>query len=268
MLFPLADCCQLLSIDLKTFHRWLRHAHLPLHAHPTDARLKCLTLVELQHLAAVHARPLSLSAVPSLRSARAREAVWVGETKAVPSPHPLPAAGGPQTDLIAQLASLEAQIVVLQEQLAQLTALLTPPSPSEQTSTLSERTPALFTAEARSEPGPQPHRAESRRPPLLPLIEYGAEGRYVVICPLQGELLLVPDSEAWFSWLASLSSFRFVGQSGRFSACRGFSHGPKRTWHAYRIIHQHTHKHYLGVTEHLTLARMEQVAALLCADGE
>lgn len=253
-LFPLADCCHLLSIDLKTLHRWLRHAHLPLHAHPRDGRLKCLTLAQLQHLAALHARPLPSSVSASSPPLPAASPVHTEHAGGIVSP---------QMDLIEHLASLEAQIALLREQLAQLTSQLTLSSPSEQTSSLPERTTELFSAEARSEPGPLPHLAESRRPPLLPLIEYGAEGRYVIICPLQGELLLVPDSPAWFSWLASLSSFRFVGQSGRFSACRGFHHGPKRSWHAYRIIHQRTHKSYLGVTEHLTLARMEQVAAIL-----
>jgi hypothetical protein len=65
----------------------------------------------------------------------------------------------------------------------------------------------------------------------------------VLICLLEGELLIDPDSPEWLSWLASLSSFRFVGQVGRFSATRVSDRGLKRTWYAYRTIHQHDYKH-------------------------
>jgi len=64
-----------------------------------------------------------------------------------------------------------------------------------------------------------PHPAEARaRSRVLPLIEYGACGTYVIICPQEGELSLVPDTPEWFVWLASLSSFRFTGKYGRFTA--------------------------------------------------
>ena len=41
---PQMECCTMLGIDPKTLRNWLRHAHLHFVAHPTDARLKCLTL--------------------------------------------------------------------------------------------------------------------------------------------------------------------------------------------------------------------------------
>jgi hypothetical protein len=95
------------------------------------------------------------------------------------------------------------------------------------------------------------------------VIEYGAEGFYVIISPQEGELQLTPDSPEWFAWLASLASFRFVGKQGRVSVYRGYDHGPTRSWYAYRSIHQRNYKHQLGTTEHLTLARLEQAAATL-----
>lgn len=104
------------------------------------------------------------------------------------------------------------------------------------------------------------HATEKR---LIPLIEYGARGRYVLIDPKAGELAITPDSPEWFEWVASLSSFRFVGQSGRFSARRGFSQRPNRGWYAQRTIHQQFHGKYIGTSEHLTLARLEQIAAEL-----
>ena len=55
---PQMECCTMLGIDPKTLRNWLRHAHLQFVAQPTDARLKCLTLEQVQQLAALHARPL------------------------------------------------------------------------------------------------------------------------------------------------------------------------------------------------------------------
>src|SRR5260370_7935452 len=69
------------------------------------------------------------------------------------------------------------------------------------------------------------HPAELRaRSRVIPLIEYGARGTYVVICPQEGELHLTPDSPEWFDWLATLSSFRFVGQQVRFPAYPQHNH--------------------------------------------
>lgn len=57
---PLTDCCTMLGIDPKTLRHWLHQAQMPLHVHPTDARIKCLTSEQVQQLAVVHARPFAL----------------------------------------------------------------------------------------------------------------------------------------------------------------------------------------------------------------
>ncbi|HEY4383060.1 MAG TPA: hypothetical protein VGN34_01110 [Ktedonobacteraceae bacterium] len=62
----------------------------------------------------------------------------------------------------------------------------------------------------RVDPTPVPHPGEKRRQPLPPLIEYGAAGTYVVICPGEGQRPLIPETAEWFAWLASLSSFRWA----------------------------------------------------------
>jgi hypothetical protein len=183
-----------------------------------------------------------------------------------------------EADLQQQLASLQAQVVLLQQQLAHLTsvlllgpqapvdppqaslsALVPPPGPQRPCSPELPQKEGVSQAEA----GPRPHPAESRRRRLLPLIEYGAHGTYVVICPREGELHITPDSPAWFAWLASLSSFRFVGKRGRFTACRVYDKGPTRSWQAHRVIHQRHYKPHLGVTERLTIDCLEQAAAEL-----
>jgi hypothetical protein len=270
-LFPLTDCCDLLAVDPKTLRQWIKHARLPLQAHPTDARVKCLTLPQVQQLARSHGRTLQPHPVPPL-GAGASTAVC-GEPQPLTSP-----ACPSEADLQQQLASLQAQVVLQQQQLAHLTSvLLLGPQTSVDharaslaalmppTGSLRPCSPALPQQgeTPQAEAGPRPHPAESRRRPLLPLIEYGAGGSYVVICPQQGELHLRPDSPEWFAWLASVSSFRFVGKRGRFTACRVYDKGPTRSWQAHRLIHQRHYKPHLGVTECLTIDRLERAAAIL-----
>ncbi len=251
-MLPLIDCCELLTIDPKTLRHWLRQADIPLQPHPTDARVKCLTLSQVQSLAALHGRVLKPQPV-------------------------LPSGSGTspsEADLHQKLTSLEAQVALLHQQLAYLTSVplvqqtsvdRPPASLVPAAELLRPCSPALPQQEgiSQAKAGPRPHPAESRRRPLLPLIEYGAAGSYVVICPQQGELHLHPDSPEWFAWLASVSSFRFVGKCGRFTACRVYDKGPTRSWQAHRYIHQHLYKPHLGVTECLTIDRLEQAAATL-----
>ena len=104
-------------------------------------------------------------------------------------------------------------------------------------------------------------RARSR---AIALIEYDAHGDYGTISPQEGELFLTPDSPSWFDWLASLTSFRFVGPLGRFSACRTSQDGQHtRSWIARRFFHSHDFMYHLGVTDRLAIAHLEQVAAVL-----
>ena len=99
-------------------------------------------------------------------------------------------------------------------------------------------------------------------PHVLPLVEYGAGGKYVVICPERGMLDFEPDSPEWFAWLSRLSSFRFIGQQGRFTANRGACL-PTRGWRAARHIRNRSYNLSLSKTEALTIANLEQAAAAL-----
>src|SRR5207244_5402929 len=98
-------------------------------------------------------------------------------------------------------------------------ASVTTPHAQQRAARLTAPTPTR--ASARSRPAAS---SRAKRPApsaqVLPLIEYGVQGTYVVICPTQGLLALEPDTPAWFAWLATLSSFRFVGKRGRFTAHR------------------------------------------------
>ena len=76
------------------------------------------------------------------------------------------------------------------------------------------------------------------------------------------KLALIPDSPAWFAWLETISSLRFLGQQGRWSAYRDkrrAAHG----WFAYRRIHGQQNVHALGSPHELTIACFEQMASIL-----
>jgi len=284
-LVPFTDCGAMLGIDAKTFRKWLQQAHVPFSVHPKDARIKCLTMPQVQQLARLHGRPLPLPvSAPSVLDQALGEVQPSQESEAqlAQATTLLPPCVAEETELRKQLSCLEAKMSTMQEQLAQLALAVlherelryeqrlraleglaqqtfqpVPSSPEFQETVRPQE------QETQPRPGRCPHPAEQRTRPLLPLIEYGAHGQYVVICPQEGELPLVPDSPQWFAWLASVSSVRFVGKRGRFTACRVYDKGPTRSWQAHRVIHQRHYKPHLGVTEHLTIDRLEQAAATL-----
>ena len=278
--FPLGTCARLLGIHPKTLHHWLKAAAFPVAAHPTDARLRCVAAEHLLELAKQHGRPLpALSAVPALErdatSSVAEEPAHRAAALATPS--------ASLADLLQPLAQLQTQLATLQHQLAGLALDLLQeqtghsehrlrPLQGRLSQTLeSFQVPQQTDVASPLAPSAAPEcrllpvevRARSR---VTALIEYGAQGQYVAVCPQQGVLSLVPDSPQWFDWLASLTSFRFVGPAGRFSACRASENGQyTRRWAARRFFHGHDFWYYLGVTDRLTLASLEQAAAALQA---
>ncbi len=57
-LLPVADAPRLLGMHPKTVCHWLKTTHLPLAAHPTDARIRCVAEADLLEVARLHSRPL------------------------------------------------------------------------------------------------------------------------------------------------------------------------------------------------------------------
>jgi LuxR family maltose regulon positive regulatory protein len=94
-----------------------------------------------------------------------------------------------------------------------------------------------------------------------------ASQTYALSGPQSGEALsLIPDSPAWFAWLAEGLSFAFRGQAGSYTARLEAVQRGERYWYAYVRMGQKLRKKYLGKTADLTLARLEQVARLLQAE--
>jgi hypothetical protein len=291
-IMSLAECCRLLAIDAKTLRRWLRLAHISVQAYPLDARLKCVTSEQVQQVAATHRRILPESSeqpfpvvpsVPSTPSDVRDTSVWSSVVSEV---------SGPIEELTQQLGSLQAQVVTLHHQLALLTEQLqkeqqwrtpvtktfdvessldkssesSPDKSSESSPDKSSESSPDKSSESSPDKEPISTSMDRRKHPhVLPLVEYGVQGQYVVISPEQGMLSFEPDSPAWFVWLSTLPSFRFVGLHGRFTAFRGYQCSPGTSWWAHRQVRNHSHRRRLGLTASVTIASLELAASSLQA---
>jgi len=116
-LLPVADGARLLGIHPKTLCHWLKTARLPLAAHPTDARIRCVAQADLLEVARRHSRPL-----PELSSAPAPDAAVASPLGGAPAqPRLVNEAGSAAlAELRAQLAQLHTQVATLQQHLTGL----------------------------------------------------------------------------------------------------------------------------------------------------
>ena len=256
------SCCRLLAIDPKTFRRWLVQAQVPVHPDPLDARIKGITREHLFQIAAAHRRTL-----PDLREDQPLLPP-TGSTVESPSPaSPTIELFKALTTLSAQIAGLEHQLLLLTQQIQQIQQPLQEPAaciPAENALVASRAvSPASDATTVVSSSGVTDGRR--KRAQVLPLVEYGVHGGYMVICPTQGILSLEPDSPEWFTWLETLSSFRFVGKLGRLTAHREVKRSPRAAWRAHREIRNQSYNHRLGQTECLTITALEQAATALQA---
>lgn len=272
-LLPFTECARVLGVHPKTLRSYLKRAQMQLSPHPTDARIKCLTDEQLQRLMVLFDRKTP-EPVPEILEA---------QTATLSSP-----GSGSEAEAMNRLAALEQQVHTLSEHVATLALALLAErerAVEHRLSVLESTLQALTGTSCSSSTFPQPggtirvetiatsvqqiqpaeQRARSRMPVL---IEYSQQGVYVIVSSQDGELTMTPDSPEWFDLLATLCSFRFVGQSGRFTAYRESKrNGPTRSWSAHRTVHQQRYKCHVGVTDHLTIARLEQVAAKLQEDA-
>jgi hypothetical protein len=239
-----------LGIDAKTLRRWLADAQLPLHSHPHDGRKKGVHGEHLQLLAHLHQR--SLAPLPEVP----------------PAPHPDEALALPAVLLALpeRLDALQAQITALQQQVADLTSLLQQQTHSPVSSAQLQPSRGSQRSSKPAAPRSRPAATKTPRKPVhvIPRVEYGDEGRYVVICPKQGVLPFEPDTLQWFAWVAEQSSFRFVGKQGHFSAHHEWR-VPKGAWRAHRHLRNRVYIQRLAPTQDLTIAVLEQAAEALQA---
>lgn len=246
-----ADACRRLGIDAKTLHRWLHEAQLPLHTYPGDGRKKGVSHEHLEHLAHLHQRRLPPSPQPP--------ALVLGD--AFPLPATLLALPETICALQAQIAALQASVADLTHFLEHHARLLTLPAPAAKPPRAPRRPPEPTSPASRARPTPKPSRKPAH---VIPRVEYGPEGRYVVICPRRGLLPLEPDTPEWFAWVAKQSSFRFVGKQGHFTAHHEWR-VPRGAWRAHRHIRNHLYAVRLAPNQELTLAVLERAAEVLQA---
>ena len=162
------------------------------------------------------------------------------------------------------MAGLQTQIVALQQQVADLAHLFT-----QQVSVSTDSTDKPLPKPSKSSLKPTPARPTLKKPAkpahVIPRVEYGDQGNYVVICPRHGVLPFEPDTDAWFAWVKEQESFRFVGKEGYFTAHHWWR-VPHGAWRAHRKIRNRTHSLRLAPNQELTIAVLEHAAQELQAD--
>jgi hypothetical protein len=243
-----SEACRRLGIDTKTLHRWLAEAELSLQCHPVDGRKKGVSEEHLQALARFHHRILSGSEQPA--------------------PVPPPTLPASLLALPEQLSAMQAELVTLQQHVAALTRLLTESKPEPVQKLPATRPSSTAKPKAQPAHSAKTFAAKTKTPAkpvhVIPRVEYGEDGRYVVICPKKGLLPLEPDTEAWFAWVREQDSFRFVGKGGHFTAHHEWR-VPKGAWRAHRHLRNRVYTQRMAPNHELTIAVLEQAAQALQA---
>ena len=107
------------------------------------------------------------------------------------------------------------------------------------------------------------------RVPLHALIWSREQGLYELYTQGQLEQRFQPaDEAAWLAWLGSVSSFAFHGTFGSLNVYLERRPRGGVYWYAYHTSQGRTRKHYLGRTETLSLARLEEIAQTLLREQQ
>jgi hypothetical protein len=124
----------MLAIDGKTLRQWLKQSNLSTLSHPSDARIKCLTVEQVQPLAALHARRIASQAtavseppdVPAPLVPPEAVAPLPSESPVTPRPSAsrVPSTSLQEGDLRSMLVCLETTVATLQQQVTQLALAL------------------------------------------------------------------------------------------------------------------------------------------------
>jgi hypothetical protein len=109
---------------------------------------------------------------------------------------------------------------------------------------------------------------QTREARLNTVIEQTLDGSYFIYEPEAGQHHIAPDSPEWFLWLSERTSLSFKCSQGHFTARKeirkqGEAQAEKAYWYAYQRAYRKLHKRYLGTTEKLTLALLEETAQTL-----
>ncbi len=104
---------------------------------------------------------------------------------------------------------------------------------------------------------------QAREARLNTVIEYSDGDSYFLYDPDGGHRTFALDSPEWFAWLRTLGSFHFKGKLGHFTGRSERKKHGDTYWYAYRKANRKLYKRYLGTTEKLTQACLEETALAL-----
>jgi LuxR family maltose regulon positive regulatory protein len=97
-----------------------------------------------------------------------------------------------------------------------------------------------------------------------PTVRHGV----LVVPGTQQESQIAVGTPAWYAWLEAATLFSFASEEGAFTARKERRQRGGWYWKAYRTHQGKLTRIYLGKTEHLTLARLDEVAHVLIARGK
>ncbi|GCE15560.1 LuxR C-terminal-related transcriptional regulator [Tengunoibacter tsumagoiensis] len=97
--------------------------------------------------------------------------------------------------------------------------------------------------------------------PAYTLMWSSEDHMYVLHTSEHPPLLIKPENEeGWHAWLRVHASFSFQGQSGHLNVLKESRSRGSGYWYAYHTNAGRTRKHYLGRSEAVTFAHLEEVA--------
>ncbi|WP_075164548.1 LuxR C-terminal-related transcriptional regulator [Ktedonobacter racemifer] len=104
----------------------------------------------------------------------------------------------------------------------------------------------------------------------LHMLRWSAQSKiYILLTPDQPPLKLeTGKEEPWLTWLASHSSFSFQGQYGHLNVLKEVRKRGAGYWYAYHTTEGRNRKRYLGSTDKISLARLEETAKALSQEAE
>ena len=182
-----AEAARHLGIDVKTLRRWQADAQLPLQSHPGDGRKKGMSIEHLQALARLHQRRLLPEEEEQPTSVKGDGPELFAALLSLPE----------------QLSTLQTQITVLQQNVADLTLQLQQQTQPPERSTVPAQASKTSKRSSKSAPQVSHPRSAVKTPSkpihVIPRVEYGKQGHYVVICPKDGVLSFEPDTDEWFA---------------------------------------------------------------------
>jgi hypothetical protein len=265
---------------------------MPLATHPRDARVKCVTQEHLQQVARLHERPLQAprpldaASPPLVPSQMGVPPVPENQMETASTACSFLTSSGSEADLIQKLSGLETKIATREsaggpthagaakgageigrasshDSRVPHASLHGKADVQSASAFASTRAYGCDAAASRASPRRTPCSVTQASSHRILRTRHRRDREY----HKKARCICSPIRERGLTgWLPSPRSVS-LGLEGARRAQRGYKQGQQTLyWSASRCVRRHTYKHYLGMTESLTLASLEHTASRLPSD--